>query len=121
MIRACRSGAPPVAGGSPGSLRPAVSGAADGAEELVAGSLDGLGGVEGGGGGGELVERLEGDVGLEEPLGVGSRAEAFVGRGDVPLAVASPDAPVGAEDLGGEEAGAVEVEEGAEGAVEEGR
>ena len=93
---------------------------ADGAQELVAGALDGLGGVEVGGCGGELVESAEGDAGPEEGFGVGQGLEALVGCGDILLPVAPSDAAGGAGDLGGEEAGPVEVEEGAEVVVEEG-
>ena len=75
---------------------------ADGAEESVAGVLNGPGGVEVGGGGGEPVEGFEGDAGPEEAFGAGHRLEAFVGRGDILLPVAPPNAAVGARDLGGE-------------------
>ena len=116
-----------VAGGSPASLRSArggscggVSGLADGTEEFVAGMLDGLGGIEVGGCGGQLVERVEGDARPEEVFGAGHGFETLVGCGDVFLPVASLHAAVGAGDLGGEEAGPVEVEEGAEVVVEEG-
>ena len=102
-----------VAGGSPASLRSArggscggVSGLADGTEEFVAGMLDGLGGIE--------------DARPEEVFGAGHGFETLVGCGDVFLPVASLHAAVGAGDLGGEEAGPVEVEEGAEVVVEEG-
>ena len=119
-------GDPRVAGGSAASLRRArggscggVPGLADGTEEFVAGSLNGLGGVEVGGWGGEPVERFEGDSGPEEAFGAGHCPEALVGGGDILLPVAPLDAAVGAGDLGGEEAGPVEVEEGAEAALEE--
>ena len=115
------------AGGSPASLRSArggscggVSGLADGTEEFVAGMLDGLGGIEVGGCDGQLVERVEGDARPEEVFGAGHGFETLVGCGDVFLPVASLHAAVGAGDLGGEEAGPVEVEEGAEVVVEEG-
>ena len=119
-------GDPRVAGGSAASLRRArggscggVPGLADGTEEFVAGSLNGLGGVEVGGCGGEAVEGFEGDAGPEEVFGAGHCPEALVGGGDILLPVAPLDAAVGAGDLGGEEAGPVEVEEGAEAALEE--
>ena len=115
------------AGGSPASQRSArvgsrggVAGLADGAEEFVAGAADGLGGVEVGGCGGELVEGAEGDAGPEEGFGAGQGLEALVGRGHVLLPVAPPDSSGGADDFGGEEAGPVEVEERAEVVVEEG-
>ncbi len=41
---------------------------ADGAEEGIAGTLDGLGGVEVGGGGSASVEGFESDAGPEEVL-----------------------------------------------------
>ena len=96
-----------------------VSGLADGAVEGVAGALDGLGGVEVGHCGGALVEGIQGDVGPEEAFGAGERPEVLVGGGDVRLAVGLRDATAGAGDLGGEEAGPVEVEEGTEVVAEE--
>ena len=102
-----------------GGSRGGVGGLADGAEERVAGALNGLGGVEVGSGRGELIEGLEGDAGPQQVLGAGDLAEVLVGGGDVLLAVAALDAAVGAGDHGGEEAGAVEVEEGAEVVAEE--
>ena len=114
-----------VAGGSPASLRSTrggscggVPGLADGAEERVAGALDGLGGIEVGGSGSEAVEGFEGDAGPEEVFGAGQGLEPLVGCGDILLPVGLPDAAAGAGDLGGEEAGPVEVEEGAEAALE---
>ena len=115
-----------VAGGSPASLRSTrggscggVPGLADGAEERVAGALDGLGGIEVGGSGSEAVEGFEGDAGPEEVFGAGQGLEPLAGCGDILLPVGLPDAAAGAGDLGGEEAGPVEVEEGAEAALEE--
>ena len=115
-----------VAGGSPARVRSArggscgeVSGLADGSEEFVAVALDGLGGIEVGGSGSEAVEGFEGDAGPEEVFGAGKRLEPLVGCGDILLPVAAFDAAVGAGDLGGEVAGPVEVEEGAEAALEE--
>ena len=115
------------AGGSPGSGQSGrggschgVAGLADGAEEFVAGASGGLGGVEVGGCGGALVEGVESDAGAEEGFGAGQGFEALVGCGDILLPVAASDAAGGADDLGGEEAGPVEVEEGAEVVVEEG-
>ena len=114
------------AGGYPESVvrwrswsRGGVSGLADGAEQFVAGALNGLGGVEVGGCRGKPVERFEGDAGPEEALGAGERLEALVWGGDVLLGVSLPDLAVGAGDRGGEEAGPVEVEEGGEGVAEE--
>lgn len=46
----------------------------NGAEELDAGALDGLGGVEIGGCGGESVEGIERDAGPEEGLGTGQKS-----------------------------------------------
>ena len=116
-----------VAGGSPGSQRLAervscggVSGLADRTEEGIAGALHGLGGVEVGGGGRELVEGFEGDAGPEEPFGAGEGSEVLVGGGDIVLPVGLADTAAGAGDLGGEETGPVEVEEGAEAVAEEG-
>ena len=60
----------------------------DGAEEIVAILLHGFGGVEVGGGGGEAVELLEGDAGLEERGGVRQRAESVIRGGDIVLPVA---------------------------------
>ena len=115
-----------VAGGSPASLWLArggscggVPGLADGAEEFVAGALDGLGGIEVGGGGGEAVEGSEGDAGPEEIFGSGQGLEPLVGCGDILLPVGLPDATAGAGYLGGKEAGPVEIEEGAEAVAEE--
>ena len=79
---------------------------------MVAGALDGLGGVEVSGCGGELVEGIEGDAGAKEGFGAGQGLEALVGGGDILLPVALLDAASGAGDVGGEEAGPVEVEEG---------
>jgi len=53
-------------------------------------------------------------------MGAGHCPEALLGCGDIFLAVAPFDATVGADDLGGEEAGPVEVEERTEVIVEEG-
>ena len=89
-------------------------------KEFVAGAADGLGDVEVGGCGGELVEGAEGDAGPEEGFGAGQGLEALVGCGGVLLPVAPLDSVGGAGDFGGEEAGPVEVEEGAEVVVEEG-
>ena len=97
-----------------------VSGLADRAKEGVAGALDGLGGVEAGCGGSDAVEGSEGDAGPEESLGAGQRSEVLVGGGDVVLPVGLRDAAAVARHLGGEEAGPVEVEEGAEAVAEEG-
>ena len=96
-----------------------AAGVGDGAEQVVAGALDGLSGVKVGGGGRALAEGFEGDAGPEEVFGAGKGLEPFVGRGDIFLAVAPPDLAVGAGVLGGEEAGPVEVEEGAELVAEE--
>ena len=78
-----------VVGGCAVSLRVAervscggVSGLADGAEEGIAGALNGLGGVEVGGRGGELVEGFEGDAGPEEGFRARERSEPLVGCGD---------------------------------------
>ena len=92
----------------------------DGAEEIVAILLHGFGGVEVGGGGGEAVELLEGDAGLEERGGVRQRPESVIRGGDIVLPVALLDAAVGSGDLGGEEAGPVEVEEGGKRVAEKG-
>ena len=97
-----------------------VSGLADRTEEGIAGALHAVGGVEVGGGGRELVEGFEGDAGPEEAFGAGEGSEVLVGGGDIVLPVGLPDAAAGAGDLGGEEAGPVEVEEGAEAVAEEG-
>ena len=102
-----------------GGSRGGVGSFADGAVELGAGALDGLGGVEIGGCGGEPVEGIEGDAGPEEGFGAGQRLEALVGRGDILLAVAPPDSAGGPGGPGGEEAGPVEVEEGTENVFEE--
>ena len=99
--------------------RGGVPGLADGAEELVAGLLNGLGGVEVSGGGGEAAELFEGDAGLEEALGAGERPEVLVGGGDIVLGVGLLDPAAGADDVGGKEAGPVEVEEGGEGVTKE--
>ena len=93
---------------------------ADGAEEIVAVLLHGFGGVEVGGGGGEAVELLEGDAGLEERGGVRQRPESVIRGGDIVLPVALLDAAVGSGDLGSEEAGPVEVEEGGKRVAEKG-
>ena len=82
--------------------------------------MEGVGGVQAGSGEGEAVEILEGDAGLEEGGGVGQRPEAVMGCGDLVLGVALADAAVGPRDLGGEEAGPVEVEEGGERVAQEG-
>ena len=97
-----------------------VSGLADRTEEGIAGALHGLGGVEVGGGGRELVEGFEGDAGPEEAFRAGEGSEVLVGGGDIVLSVGLPDAAAGAGDVGGEETGPVEVEEGAEAVAEEG-
>ena len=97
-----------------------VAGLADGAEEFIAGALDGLGGGEVGGCGGTLVEGVESYAGAEKGFGIGQGLEPLVGRGDVLLPVAAFDAAVGPGDLGGEEAGVVEVEEGTEVIAKEG-
>ena len=67
----------------------------------------------------KLVEGFEGDAGPEEAFRAGHGSEPLVGCGDIVLAVGLPDAAAGAGDLGGEEAGPVEVEEGAEAVAEE--
>lgn len=113
-------GKPKRRGGEATRILRTVSGLADGAEEFVAGTLDGLGGFEVGGCGGQLVERVEGDGRPEEVFGAGHGFEPLVGCGDVFLPVASLHAAVGDGDLGGEEAGPVEIEEGAEVIAEEG-
>ena len=69
---------------------------ADGPEEFVAGALNGLGGVEVSGRGGELVEGFEGDAGLEEDFRAGERSEPLAGCGDILLPVGLPDAAAGA-------------------------
>ena len=56
---------------------------ADGPEEFVAGALNGLGGVEVSGRGGELVEGFEGDAGLEEDFRAGERSEPLAGCGSL--------------------------------------
>ena len=96
-----------VVGGCAVSLRLAervscggVSGLADGAEEFVAGALNGLGGVEVSGRGGELAEGFEGDAGPEEAFRAGHGSEPLVGCGDIVLPVGLPDAAAGAGDLG---------------------
>ncbi len=53
-------------------------------------------------------------------FGAGQGSEVLVGGGDIVLPVGLADAAAGAGDLGGEEAGPVEVEEGAEAVAEEG-
>ncbi len=83
-------------------------------------SLRGNSSIEVGGCGGQLVERVEGDGRPEEVFGAGHGFEPLVGCGDVFLPVASLHAAVGDGDLGGEEAGPVEIEEGAEVIAEEG-
>ena len=95
-------------------------GLADGAEEFAAGALEGLGGIEVVGCGGALIEGVEGDTGAKEGFGTGQGLESLVGCGDVFLPVAPFDAAVGADDLGGQEAGPVEVEDGTKVIVEEG-
>ena len=54
-----------------------VPGLADGAEEFVAGTLNGLGGVEVAGSRGEPVERFEGGAKPEEAVRVLAAAESF--------------------------------------------
>ena len=113
-------GDPRVAGGSPVSKWPArggscggVLGMSDGAEERVAGALDGLGR------GGVLVERFDGEAASEEGFGTRQGSEPLVRRGDIFLPVACFDTTGGVGDQGGEEAGPVDVEDGTEGVVEE--
>ena len=94
---------------------------ADAQEQLAAFGLDTPGGLEVRLRGGDRVEQREVDPGLEEPVGAGERAEPGVGRHDVCGEMLAPDLAVGIAVLGGEQAGAVEIEERRQGGLGEGR
>ena len=78
------------------------------------GVVERVGGVEVADGVGGGVELVEGDAGFEEALGVVEGLELVIGGHHVAVVVALGDAALGVEGVGGEQAGAVVVEEGRE-------